>query len=161
MKRIFLCLLLILLCLGCLAHAEDMPDGFMPESVVAERGSRGELVRCVQERLIALDYLTDDADAVFGKKTAAALSAWQAAQGYEATGRLTAAQFRELCPDGLGGAYDGFDGAPGYEVYISPAGEKYHRYDCYTIREHPVKGMSEAQAEAEGYKPCLICKPDR
>lgn len=162
MKRFISALLICILLIGAVGLSEEMPEGFDPGYIAAERGSRGDVVTAIQRALIDGGYLSGDADGVFGKQTEAAVKAWQAANGFESDGRLTAGQFRELCPESLSEEYiEGFDNAPGWEVYVSPAGEKYHRYNCYTIREHLRKGMSRAQAEQEGYKPCLVCRPDR
>ena len=68
--------LAMLVCLGSLALAE------------LSRGDRGDEVARIQQSLIDLGYLNDVADGIFGKKTAAAVSAFQEAQGLPATGTV-------------------------------------------------------------------------
>lgn len=61
-----------------LEHVENWTD--------IGRGSSGEQAREVQENLIALSYLTGEADGVYGGMTAEALAQFQTASGLEATG---------------------------------------------------------------------------
>lgn len=64
--------------LDALEHVENWTD--------IGRGSSGEQAREVQENLIALSYLTGEADGVYGGMTAEALAQFQTASGLEATG---------------------------------------------------------------------------
>lgn len=57
-----------------------------PTHTTLKRGSKGNEVKTLQERLIALGYLAGSADGDFGGKTEAALIAYQKAAGLEATG---------------------------------------------------------------------------
>lgn len=62
-----------------------LPTFQLPESKVSQ-GSRGDDARLVQERLIALGYLTDEADGVFGTQSVKALKAFQEKNGLNADG---------------------------------------------------------------------------
>lgn len=55
------------------------------------QGSKGEEVAALQEKLIEMGYLDDVADGAYGPKTAAAVRAFQEANGMEATGVADAA----------------------------------------------------------------------
>ena len=57
--------------------------------------------RRVQAALAAQGTKPGPADGVFGPKTRAAVTAWQSAKGYSATGKLTAGQVRELLGPGV------------------------------------------------------------
>ena len=59
-----------------------------PTYKVLQRGSSGSEVVTLQERLIALGYLTGSADGDFGKKTESALTAYQTAANLKASGIL-------------------------------------------------------------------------
>ena len=67
-----------------------------------ENGSRGDDVVALQERLIALGYLDDDADGIFGRKTEAAVREARQAVGMDDSGvaddRFQFALFREGFP---------------------------------------------------------------
>ena len=65
-------------------HLEDLPDINPYTTLVG--GSRGEEVVSLQEQLISLKLLEDTADGVFGNNTAAALRAFQEANGLAVTG---------------------------------------------------------------------------
>lgn len=45
------------------------------------------------------------------------------------------------------------------QVYITKNGGKYHKKNCYTIKNHEVIEISKEQAE-QLYKPCKICYPE-
>ena len=70
----------------CLALAVAMTATAFAE---IKRGSRGEDVRELQQRLIDLGFLDDVADGSFGPKTEAALAAFQEANGLEPDGEAT------------------------------------------------------------------------
>jgi len=61
------------------------------EYPLLERGSRGDAVKALQERLIALGYLSDTADGIFGGNTETAILAAQGAGGMTATGKADSA----------------------------------------------------------------------
>ena len=61
-----------------------------------KRGDRGEGVREAQEWLIDLGYLDGEADGIFGKKTEAAVKAFQKTIGAKENGKLTVEQLDEL-----------------------------------------------------------------
>ena len=84
MRRWFICML----CLSLLCSAA--------QAASLKRGTRGEGVLEMQEWLIDLGYLDDKADGVFGKKTEAAVKAYQKSVNKKQTGTLTAAQADEL-----------------------------------------------------------------
>jgi hypothetical protein len=45
-------------------------------------------------------------------------------------------------------------------VYVTPSGERYHRSDCrYVKGKTTLRQLTVAQAKAEGYTPCKVCKP--
>ena len=54
-----------------------------------KRGSQGDSVQYIQEMLIEMGFLNDVADGKFGKKTEAAVKAFQKYIGEKQTGRLT------------------------------------------------------------------------
>lgn len=54
--------------------------------VSLEKGSKGDEVKALQQRLIDLYYLNDKADGIFGKKTQAAVEKFQAKNKLEETG---------------------------------------------------------------------------
>lgn len=84
MRRWIICILcLFLLCSSA-------------EAATLKRGTRGEGVREMQQWLIELGYLNDKADGVFGKKTEAAVKAYQKSVNKKQTGTLTAEQADEL-----------------------------------------------------------------
>ena len=60
------------------------------------KGDKGEGVREAQEWLIELGYLEDKADGIFGKKTEAAVKAFQKTIGAKTTGTLSPEQLDEL-----------------------------------------------------------------
>lgn len=62
-----------------------LPTFVLPENKV-KQGSKGDDARLVQERLIQLGYLTDEADGVFGTQSVKALKAFQQKNGLEADG---------------------------------------------------------------------------
>ena len=59
-------------------------------------GDRGDLVREAQERLIALGFLQDRADGVFGRKTERAVSLFQRANRLTPDGRIDGPTLRAL-----------------------------------------------------------------
>lgn len=63
------------------------------------KGSKGEDVKAVQERLSELGYDVGTPDGVYGKKTAAAVSQFQSENGLEANGVVTDPVWNALFPD--------------------------------------------------------------
>ena len=61
-----------------------------------KKGSKGDAVQEVQTWLIDLGYLKDKADGAFGRKTEAAVKAFQKTIGAKQTGRLTEEQQTRL-----------------------------------------------------------------
>ena len=80
MKRILSVLLAaVLLCLAVAAFADAYP---------LKRGSRGEEVESLQLMLFDLGFLADEPDGIFGRKTEAAVKAWQKYSGVKQTGQM-------------------------------------------------------------------------
>lgn len=59
-------------------------------------GATGNEVTAVQEKLVELGFLNDKADGSFGPNTEAAVTAFQTANGLEATGNIDEATYNEL-----------------------------------------------------------------
>ena len=70
---------------GELRFNADYIPGVSPYEPLAE-GSRGDAVKALQQKLIELGYLDGKADGIYGKGTAGAVKAFQAAEGLEQTG---------------------------------------------------------------------------
>ena len=64
--------------------------------VTLYKGATGEAVKAMQNRLIALGYLTGKADGKFGNQTSLALIAFQRANGLKADGIMGAATTKKL-----------------------------------------------------------------
>ena len=46
------------------------------------------------------------------------------------------------------------------DVFITPKGKKYHREDCYILRQSDeVKRASRSDVKGVGYEPCRKCRP--
>lgn len=75
-------------------------SGFAMENM--KNGSRGDEVREVQEILISGGYLDGGADGIFGRKTEAAVLAFQQDHGLDATGIVGEGTYRELKNDSAG-----------------------------------------------------------
>jgi len=63
---------------------------------VLAKGSKGNDVKALQEKLIAMGYLTGKADGVFGNMSKEAVSAYQQAMGLEVTGEADAEMQRMI-----------------------------------------------------------------
>jgi hypothetical protein len=50
------------------------------------------------------------------------------------------------------------DDSGSYTVYVTKTGTKYHRGSCSSLSKSKIP-MTLAEAKAEGYEPCKICKP--
>lgn len=44
-----------------------------------------------------------------------------------------------------------------YAVRVTTTGRKYHRYDCYHVKDRSFYIYNISTAEAKGYTPCLDC----
>lgn len=42
-------------------------------------------------------------------------------------------------------------------VLVTKTGERYHRYDCYHVKNRPLKIFNIENAKVKGYTPCLDC----
>ncbi len=81
MKKIILALMMILL-MGTAAFAE----GTAGQAQTLSAGASGEEVRALQERLVALGYLSGEADGQYGAQTRRAVKAFQRRNGLDADG---------------------------------------------------------------------------
>ena len=63
------------------------------ESVIMQKGSKGDDVKTLQEYLIALGYLSGSADGSFGDKTTVAVKKYQKANGLSEDGMVTQSLF--------------------------------------------------------------------
>ncbi|MBR7188701.1 MAG: peptidoglycan-binding protein [Clostridia bacterium] len=92
------------------AAAEDEPEAAPEAELEAsaydtlQKGSKGDAVRAMQQRLKDLDYLSGTVDGDFGKGTAKAVSAFQTNAGLEATGIADAATQEALFAEDAPGA---------------------------------------------------------
>lgn len=71
----------------------------MPGYAALQKGSKGEDVVALQERLIEMGYLTGAADGAFGNMTKAALEAFQKMNGLDITGTATIKDINALFSD--------------------------------------------------------------
>ena len=78
------------------ATTQPAPPAGSATSAAHEPPLTRDARRAVQNRLTQLGYDTRGVDGVFGAGTRRAISAWQSARGYGATGYLTPAQAEEL-----------------------------------------------------------------
>ena len=66
------------------------------ESSLLKKGDKGDQVRVLQQKLIALGYLTGSADGIFGDNTKKAVMAFQSAKGLTADGQAGSATLAAL-----------------------------------------------------------------
>lgn len=78
---------------------EQQNRGYTTYSVTLEKGSKGEEVRALQNRLIELNYLSGSADGSYGGKTATAIELFQAEVGLTVTGTADPATQEALFAD--------------------------------------------------------------
>ncbi len=50
-----------------------------------------------------------------------------------------------------------YDTTSGEMVYITKTGSKYHKQDCYYIKNSETIALTVEQAEQQGYSPCAVC----
>ena len=56
--------------------------------------------------------------------------------------------------------YESVESAEDGDVFITPKGKKYHREDCYVLRQsEESKRASRLDVTSAGYEPCRKCKP--
>ncbi len=110
----------------------------VPALADMQKGSKGDDVKELQQRLIDLGYLTGTADGDFGGKTETALKAFQAANGLEETGIATDADTAALYADT---AIDS-QGNPAAPAAEEPAAEE-------PAAEEPAAEEPVAEGEAE------------
>ena len=56
--------------------------------------------------------------------------------------------------------YESVEAAEDGDVFITPKGKKYHREDCYILRQsEESKCASRSDVISAGYEPCRKCKP--
>ena len=98
--------------------APSSTSGSAATSSALSEGSRGDAVKDMQARLIALGYLSDKADGIFGPKTKKAVIAFQSANGLTASGVADAQTLSAL--NGAGTA-SGSTAAPADSGSAAPA----------------------------------------
>lgn len=74
------------------------------DMIVSQYGDKGAMVYKIQQRLVSLGYLNSAVDGDFGNLTVNAVKQFQEDNDFEATGRLTVAQFEILFPGESGAA---------------------------------------------------------
>ncbi|MBQ6374347.1 MAG: peptidoglycan-binding protein [Clostridia bacterium] len=89
-RKVLIMILLALMCFS--AVAESIPEATISQEELSSKA----VVKEVQQHLIDLGYLHDVADGKFGKKSAAALGAFQAGAGLPATGKLDPVTYGRL-----------------------------------------------------------------
>ena len=153
LRRGITLLLLLFLTLSAWTAAESFSsDTWEP----LERGARGEAVELLQERLIELGYLDDDADGSFGPRTESAVLAFQVAAELEATGIADAETMEALLsPDA-----PQFDPEQAVEsgemVWIPRTGQRYHsNKKCSGMKDPSYVTIEEAKRL--GFTPCKKC----
>ena len=109
-------------------HAVTLQRKWDPAADEAALGLERSERKLVQQGLAAAGFAPGPADGLFGAGTRAALRAWQAAQGHEATGHLTADQAKTLIAAGQeagrkqpGAEFKDCDECP--EMVVVPAGK--------------------------------------
>ncbi len=56
--------------------------------------------------------------------------------------------------------YESVESAEDGDVFITPKGKKYHREDCYILRQsEESKCASRSDVISAGYEPCRKCRP--
>ena len=56
--------------------------------------------------------------------------------------------------------YESVESAEDGDVFITPKGKKYHREDCYVLRQsEESKCASRSDVISAGYEPCRKCRP--
>lgn len=120
-------------------------------------GDRGEIVEILQWRLIDLNYMSGEADGVYGSQTERAVLAFQRAVDLPQTGIADSETYLLLLSDE----------APVYEdsieqiVYVAPySGKKYHIDEhCRTLKKaRSVESREVEDAIAEGFESaCKVC----
>ena len=78
------------------ATAEESAEVEVAQDIILQKGSKGDDVKKLQQRLIELNYLSGGADGDFGGKTEAALKVFQSACGLTADGVANAAVLEKL-----------------------------------------------------------------
>lgn len=80
-----LCAMFVLTCVFLCAFTQPQADN-VAEAAVLKQGSRGDLVKKVQTKLIRWGYMSGSADGIFGAKTKAAVVKFQKNNGLVADG---------------------------------------------------------------------------
>lgn len=96
-KFLFLAAILMIALVGTAIFTNDMKNKVAVESFQSYYwGSRGDVVRQIQERLIRWGYMTGTADGVFGAKTSAAVKEFQRKNGLTPDGVVGDATLAKL-----------------------------------------------------------------
>lgn len=81
-----LAVLLVLIMLGMIGYTAYCFDDTEIKSTLLKQGASGSDVKAAQNKLIALGYLNDKADGIFGSKTKDAVTRFQRDKGLQADG---------------------------------------------------------------------------
>lgn len=151
-RRGFALLLALLLALNVCALAESDQ-----EHAALEPGMRGEEVESLNARLTVLGYLEGELSEEYGADTEAAVRAFQAAAGLEASGIADAATQEAMLAEDAPVNPD--NPHAGEMVWITKTGEKYHdSWICSGMQYRSCVTVEEAAAQ--GFAPCLLCFPE-
>ena len=154
-KRIAI-LLLVVLALGACAAAEGFASINPASWEPLERGAKGEAVIVLQQRLIELGYLDDRTDGSFGRRTEAALLAFQRTASLEITGVADASTMEALL-DPSAPKFDPELAAEWAEmVWIPNTGQRYHSNKKCSGMKNPTYVTLE-EAIQQGFTPCKNC----
>lgn len=132
------------------------------------RGSKGDDVTSLQNRLTELGFLSGSADGEFGDATEAAVKAYQRAAGLPETGKCSLATHDSLMDEAAPVAANTSDDAEIDESepapYIGNANTmKFHEASCSSVdsmsEANKVELFSRENAISQGYEPCKRCKP--
>ena len=119
-------------------------------------GDKGDDVRSLQNRLIALGYLSGGADGIYGESTENAVRTFQRVAGLQQTGICDESTAIAMKSETAPGAPTP---TPEPTVYITPNGKKYHLRSCPRIDLNTAKSGPVSKAKEMGYTACGVCNP--
>ncbi len=151
-------------------ETETETESETEEDILYEKGSRGDSVKELQEKLISLGYLSGTADGIFGDMTEDAVKKFQKANGLVETGYVTAKMLDKIeeVENKAGKKKKEETETSSTEpaeisekdketmVWIPNSGSKYHSTPYCSGMKNPTQ-VTEAEAIARGYEPCLRC----
>lgn len=140
-------------------------------SVVLEKGSKGDEVKEIQERLIDLGYLSGAADGIFGNQTEEAIKAFQERNNLEVTGIATSAIVNKILSSNVVKAESTekttskqkasaaeATSEQEIKVWLSATGSKYHsKNNCGRMNPSTARQVSKSTAIQSGYDACSKC----